>query len=465
MLIAQVLAGYSLGGADLLRRAMGKKKPEEMAKQKEIFMAGAAQNKLDAKRAEAVFDLMEKFAAYGFNKSHSAAYALVAYHTAYLKTHYPVEFMAALLTEDMENTDKVIKNINEVRSMGIEVLPPDINASSSTFTVHDKAIRFGLGAVKGVGGAAIDAILETRQEQPFASLHDFCERVDLRKVNKKVIEALIKCGAFDTLDGHRAQYMAVLEEAMEIGQKMQREKAQGQASLFGTEEIVSQRGTSYGDLPEMEAWSDKVKLGFEKEALGFYITGHPLGRYQEVIRRFANCSTADISERADKEEVRLCGIVSGIRDLMTKKGERMAFVTLEDLNGFVEMVVFPDIYRDAAEWLHSEQPLLVTGTVEVSEDTRKLMPKEILPLQEVSRKETKRVHFRFQVPGLVDDQLHRLKEIILRHRGGCRVFMHLVIPNCSETIMRLPENLKIAPTDEMMEDTERLFGYNVVTYE
>jgi len=465
MLIAQVLAGYSLGGADLLRRAMGKKKPEEMAKQKEIFMAGAAQNKLDAKRAEAVFDLMEKFAAYGFNKSHSAAYALVAYHTAYLKAHYPVEFMAALLTEDMENTDKVIKNINEVRSMGIEVLPPDINASSSTFTVHDKAIRFGLGAVKGVGGAAIDAILETRQEQPFASLHDFCERVDLRKVNKKVIEALIKCGAFDTLDGHRAQYMAVLEEAMEIGQKMQREKAQGQASLFGTEEIVSQRGTSYGDLPEMEAWSDKVKLGFEKEALGFYITGHPLGRYQEVIRRFANCSTADISERADKEEVRLCGIVSGIRDLMTKKGERMAFVTLEDLNGFVEMVVFPDIYRDAAEWLHSEQPLLVTGTVEVSEDTRKLMPKEILPLQEVSRKETKRVHFRFQVPGLVDDQLHRLKEIILRHRGGCRVFMHLVIPNCSETIMRLPENLKIAPTDEMMEDTERLFGYNVVTYE
>jgi DNA polymerase-3 subunit alpha len=373
--------------------------------------------------------------------------------------------MAALLTEDMENTDKVIKNINEVRSMGIEVLPPDINASSSTFTVHDKAIRFGLGAVKGVGGAAIDAILETRQEQPFASLHDFCERVDLRKVNKKVIEALIKCGAFDTLHGHRAQYMAVLEEAMEIGQKMQREKAQGQASLFGTEEIVSQRGTSYGDLPEMDAWSDKVKLGFEKEALGFYITGHPLGRYQEVIRRFANCSTADISERADKEEVRLCGIVSGIRDLMTKKGERMAFVTLEDLNGFVEMVVFPDIYRDAAEWLHSEQPLLVTGTVEVSEDTRKLMPKEILPLQEVSRKETKRVHFRFQVPGLVDDQLHRLKEIILRHRGGCQVFMHLVIPNCSETIMRLPENLKIAPTDEMMEDTERLFGYNVVTYE
>jgi DNA polymerase-3 subunit alpha len=465
MLIAQVLARYSLGGADLLRRAMGKKKPEEMAKQKEIFMAGAAGNQLDVKKAEAVFDLMEKFAAYGFNKSHSAAYALVAYHTAYLKTHYPVEFMAALLTEDMENTDKVIKNINEVRSMGIEVLPPDINASSSSFTVHDNAIRFGLGAVKGVGAAAIEAILEARQEQPFASLHDLCERVDLRKVNKKVIEALIKCGAFDTLGGYRAQFLTVLEEAMEVGQKMQREKQEGQASLFGTEEIVSPRGTSYGVLPAMEEWPDKIKLGFEKESLGFYITGHPLGRYQEVIRRFANCTTAELAERADKEEVRLCGMVSGMRDLMTKKGERMAFVTLEDLSGFVEMVVFPDVYREAAEVLHADQPLLISGTVEVSEDTRKLMPREILPLQEVSRKETRRVHFRFQVPGLVDDLLHRLKEIILRHRGGCPVLMHLVIPNRSETVLRLPESLKIAPSDEMMEDIERLFGYNVVTFE
>ena len=465
MLIAQVLARYSLGGADLLRRAMGKKKPEEMAKQKEIFMAGAGENQLDLKKAEAVFDLMEKFAAYGFNKSHSAAYALVAYHTAYLKTHYPVEFMAALLTEDMENTDKVIKNINEVRSMGVEVLPPDINASSSSFTVHDKSIRFGLGAVKGVGGAAIEAILEARGDEPFVALNDFCERCDLRKVNKKVIEALIKCGAFDSLGGRRAQFLAVLEEAMDIGQKMQREKEQGQASLFGTDEIVSQRGTSYGELPEMEEWPDKVKLGFEKEALGFYITGHPLGRYKEVIRRFANCTTAELAERADKEEVRLCGVVSGIRDLMTKKNERMAFVTLEDLSGFVEMVVFPETYREAAEWLHSDQPLLVTGTVEVSEDTRKLMPREILPLQEVSRKETKRVHIRFQVPGVLEDQLHRLREIIQRHRGNCPVLMHLVIPDMSETVLRLPETLKIAPTDEMMEDTERLFGYNVVTFE
>ncbi len=250
MQIAQVLGGYSLGGADLLRRAMGKKKPEEMAKQKEIFLDGAKKNKLEPKKAEAVFDLMAKFAEYGFNKSHSAAYALIAYQTAYLKAHYPVEFMAALLTEDMENTDKVIKNISEVRAMGIEVLPPDINASNSSFAVHDRSIRFGLGAVKGVGAAALESIIDVRQEKKFHSLHDFCERVDLRKVNKKVVEALVKCGAFDSLNGHRAQYMAVLEEAMEMGQKMQREKAAGQESLFGAEEIVSQNGNGYGHLPD-----------------------------------------------------------------------------------------------------------------------------------------------------------------------------------------------------------------------
>ncbi|WP_225073559.1 DNA polymerase III subunit alpha [Desulfuromonas sp. CSMB_57] len=465
MQIAQVLASYTLGGADLLRRAMGKKKAEEMAKQKESFLAGARDNQLDAKKAEGVFDLMAKFAEYGFNKSHSAAYALVAYHTAYLKAHFPVEFMAALLTEDMENTDKVIKNIAEVRSMGIEVLPPDINASSNSFTVHDRAIRFGLGAVKGVGSAALEAILEARQEQPFSNLHDFCERVDLRKVNKKVVEALIKCGALDSLGGRRAQYLAVLEEAMEMGQKLQREKADGQASLFGTEEIVSPRGTSYGQLPELEEWPDKIRLAMEKEALGFYITGHPLDRCLDAIRRFASCSTAELAERSDKEEVKVCGMVSGIKELMTKKGERMAFVTLEDLSGFVEMVVFPEVYRSAAELLHSDQPLLVSGTLDVAEENRKLMPREIVALQEVSHRETRRIHFRLTAPGLEADQLRALREIFQRHRGNCAVQLHLVIPGRSETVLRLAESTKIAPSDEMLEDTERLFGYNVVTFD
>jgi DNA polymerase-3 subunit alpha len=465
MLIAQVLAGYSLGGADLLRRAMGKKKAEEMAKQKQIFLKGAKENMLDPKKAEGVFDLMEKFAAYGFNKSHSAAYALVAYHTAYLKAHYPVEFMAALLTEDMENTDKVIKNISEVRSMGIEVLPPDINASDRTFTVHDKAIRFGLGAVKGVGSAALESILEVRKENPFSSLHDFCERVDLRKVNKKVVEALVKCGAFDSLGGRRAQFMAVLEEAMEIGQKVQRERQMGQESLFGAEEVVSSNGNGYGKLPELDEWAENIRLGFEKEALGFYITGHPLARHSAAIKRFSTCDTSELQERADKEEVKICGIVSGLKELTTKKGDRMAFVTLEDLTGFVEMVVFPEVYQASSELLKSEEPLLVSGTLDVGEETVKLMATEVLSLREVKERLTRKVHFRLTTPGLDEEQLRALKELMVRHRGGCEAVLHMLIPNRSETVIGLPESLKVAASDEIMDDAEKLFGYNVVTFE
>ena len=419
MLIAQTLANYSLGGADLLRRAMGKKKPEEMAKQKDLFLSGAKENKLDPKKAEGVFDLMEKFAAYGFNKSHSAAYALVAYHTAYLKAHYPVEFMAALLTEDMENTDKVIKNISEVRSMGIEVMPPDINASDRSFTVHGRSIRFGLGAVKGVGTSALESIIEVRREEPYTSLHDFCERVDLRKVNKKVVEALIRCGAFDSLGGKRAQYMTVLEEAMDIGQKVQREKAMGQESLFGVNEIVSHNGNGYGELPAMDEWPEKVLLGFEKESLGFYITGHPLARHEDTIRRFATCDTSGLQERPDKSEVRVCGIVAGLKELTTKKGDRMAFVTLEDLSGFVEMVVFPETYAASMELLKSEEPLLVSGTLDVGEDTCKLMANEVVSLREVKERQTKKVHFRVSSPGLEENQLRALRGIMERHRGEC----------------------------------------------
>ncbi|MBW6512160.1 MAG: DNA polymerase III subunit alpha [Desulfuromonadaceae bacterium] len=465
MLIAQVLGNYTLGGADLLRRAMGKKQPEEMAKQKGLFLQGAKENKLDTKKAEAVFDLMEKFAAYGFNKSHSAAYALVAYHTAYLKTHYPVEFMAALLTEDMENTDKIIKNINEVRSMGIEILPPDINASERTFTVHDNAIRFGLGAVKGVGAAALESIIEDRRDEPFSSLHDLCERVDLRKVNKKVLEALIKCGAFDSLDVKRAQCLAVLDEAVEIGQKAQKERASGQESLFGTEEVMSLRGSSSRQLPEVSEWAENILLGFEKESLGFFISGHPLARHSATIKRFATCETSALIERADKEEVRVCGIVSGMKELTTKKGERMAFVTLEDLTGFVEIVVFPEVYAAAVELLKGEQPLLVSGELDINEESCKLLAKEILALNDVQKRETRRVHFRITTPGLAAQQLTELRSIIERHRGECQPLIHLVIPNRSETLISIDERFRVAASDQLMDDTERLFGYNVVTFE
>jgi len=465
MQIAQVLADYTLGGADLLRRAMGKKVREEMAEQKEIFLAGAKKKNLNIKKATAVFDLMEMFAEYGFNKSHSAAYALIAFQTAYLKTHYPVEFMAALLTEDMENTDKVIKNISEVRAMGIDVLPPDINESLRSFTVHDNAIRFGLGAVKGVGAAALESIVEVRKDEPYQSLSDFCERVDLRKVNRRVIEALIKCGAFDSLGGKRAQFIAILDDAIDLGQKMQKEKETGQESLFGTEELVSQGGNGYGTLPDIDEWAENILLTNEKEALGFYITGHPLARHSDAIKRFATCDTASLSERADRSEVRVCGLVAGIKELVTKRGDRMARITLEDMTGFVETTIFPEVYQASAELLNGDEPLLVTGTLEIGEESCKILATEVILLRDVKEKQTSRVHFRLSTPGLDKDQLRQLRDLLLKHRGECDAMLHMVIPNRSETMIKLPENLKVAATDQLMDDTERLFSYNVVTFE
>lgn len=465
MLIAQVLANYSLGGADLLRRAMGKKKAEEMAREREKFLAGAKANNLDEKKAGAVFDLMEKFAAYGFNKSHSAAYALVAYHTAYLKAHYPVEFMAALLTEDMENTDKVVKNIAEVRSMGIEVLPPDINASDRSFTVHENAIRFGLGAVKGVGAAALEVILEVRREAAFTSLHDLCERVNLQKVNKKVIEALIKCGAFDSLGGRRAQYLEALEDAMDAGQRLQRERAMGQESLFGMEEVISAGGNGHGKLPEVPEWPERTLLSFEKEALGFFITGHPLARFRETIRRFATCEAATLQERSDKEEVKVCGIVSALKELTTKKGDRMAFATLEDLSGLVEMVLFPEVYQACVDLIKGEEPILVSGTLDIGEETCKLMVGEVVSLRDMQERQTKKVHFRLSSPGLDHDLLRGLKQIIRQYPGRCESLIHLVVPSQCEAVVGLPETLNVAATDELMEAADKLFGYQVVTFE
>ena len=390
---------------------------------------------------------------------------MIAYQTAYLKAHYPVEFMAALLTEDMENTDKVIKNISEVRAMGVKVQPPDINASERSFTVADEVMRFGLGAVKGVGSAALDSIQLVRKDKQFLSLQDFCERVDLRKVNKKVVEALIKCGAFDSLGGKRAQFLTALEESMEIGQRLQREQESGQDSLFGTQEILSAGGHSYGDLPDIEEWDEKTLLSYEKEALGFYVTGHPLARYSDSIKRFATCEAAGLSERTDKEQVRVCGIVSGVKELITKKGDRMAFITLEDLSGSVEVIVFPEVYSVAMELLKGEDPLLVSGELDVGEEACKILATDVALLRDVKETLAKLVHIRLTTPGLDEMQMRQLKGVVQRYRGNCTVQLHIIIPNRSETIITLPDQLKMAATDEAMAATEELFGYEVMNFE
>ena len=482
MQISRSLAGYSLGRADLLRRAMGKKDPAVMAKEKEPFLEGAKAQGLDLKKAEAIFDQMAKFAEYGFNKSHSAAYALIAYQTAYLKAHYPVEFMAALLSCDMDSTDKVLKNISDCREQGIEVLPPDINASGHSFTVVGNSMRFGLGAVKGVGGGAVESILEARKEGPFKDIYDFCERIDLRRANRKVLEALIKCGAFDSLHKWRAPLMAALDDAMTAGQKFQEERDSAQVSLFGDLPEVSSSRTGR-KIPETDEWHDKEKLAFEKEALGFLITGHPLDRYAEDIKRLATAEIVRLPELADNSEVRLCGIVTSLKEITTKKGDRMGFATIEDLTGQVEITVFSDMYTLAAGLLKSDDPLLVTGKLEKGEKGCKLLvmkPQEgngrkfpgqvqvngdIRLLQEVQAQSTTRVSLALRLPELSPALLPPLKELLERYPGPLPVQLLLDIPNRSRTVVKLPDNLRVAASDEFRVAVERCVGYNAAIFE
>jgi DNA polymerase-3 subunit alpha len=482
MQISRTLAGYSLGRADLLRRAMGKKDPAVMAKEKEPFLEGAKTQGIDPKKAEAIFDQMAKFAEYGFNKSHSAAYALVAYQTAWLKSHYPVEFLAALLTCDMDSTDKVVKNITDCREQGIEVLPPDVNKSGLSFTVVGNSMRFGLGAVKGVGTGAVEAVLEARQEGAFRDLYDFCERVDLRRCNKKVLEALIKCGAFDSTNAPRASMMEGLETAMNYGQRVQQERASAQVSLFGDDEVVRSGGNGHR-LPDIPEWHDKEKLALEKEALGFLITGHPLDRYVDDIKRMNCVDITRLTDQADGGEVRVCGIVSSLKEITTKKGDRMGFVTIEDLTGSVEVTVFSDIYTSAVSLLKSDDPLLIDGKLERSEKGAKILVRghsegasewqqrqrgpagDIRPLLDVRDQTTKRVVLTLRMDETQPEQLEPLKEIIQRHQGNVPVEIQFLIPQRCWSTLPLPESMNVAASDDLRLEVERLFGYNAASFE
>ncbi len=482
MQISRSLAGYSLGQADLLRRAMGKKDDKEMTRQKGLFLEGAKQGNIDPKKAESIFDLMHKFAEYGFNKSHSAAYALIAYQTAYLKAHYPVEFLAALLSCDMDSTDKVIKNINDCREQGIEVLPPDVNQSGLSFTVVGKSMRFGMGAVKNVGTGAIEAILEAREEGLFKDLYDFCERVDLRRVNKRVIESLIKCGAFDSTGAARAALIDGLEAATNLGQRIQQERASMQVSLFGTDEVVKINGSG-GKLPNVPEWPDKEKLAYEKEALGFLITGHPLDRYAADIKRLASTEIANLTDMADGSEVRICGIVTSLKEITTKKGDRMGFVTLEDLSGSLEVTVFSDIYTTTVNLLKSDDPLMITGKLEKGEKGAKILVHgqkegasewqmkqrgpagDIKLLQDVQAQATKKVSITLRVNDTPADQLNNLREIIERYKGNIPAYLHFIIPERSRSTLPLSEELRVSASDDLRLEVERLFGYNAASFE
>ena len=384
--LAAELAGFTLGEADTLRKAMGKKDRELMAAQRAKFLVGCRANDIEGKKAERVWDLVEKFAGYGFNKSHAACYGLVAYQTAYLKANYPVEFMAALLTSEMEKTDKIVQYMEECRSMGLRVEPPAVGVSGARFTVLGETIHFGLAAIKNVGATAIDSIVKARETGAFASLADFCGRVDLRLVNRRVVESLVKAGAFDSLGETRAGLLSGLDQAMEVGQRSQRDRDEGQASLF--ESLSSPQVAGSAPAPRVESqvpeWPREELLGYEKEVLGFYLSGHPLDEFREVAGRLRAASATELAGSPVAARVLLLGLVSGLQENSTKSGNRMAFATLELVDGSVPLTIFPEPYRACAVALRHRGPVLVRGRIDDSDKGRVVLAEEVKPLDEMT---------------------------------------------------------------------------------
>jgi len=462
MRIASVIASYSMSDADGLRKAMGKKLAEDMAKHRGLFMNGAKANNHDEKKAGELFDLIEKFGGYGFNKSHSAAYALICFQTAYLKAHYPVEFMAALLTSEMDSVDGVVKFIAECKNHDIKVLPPDVNESSKAFSVVNGQIRFGLVAVKNVGEAAIDNIIEVRQSHGrFTSIFDFCEQVDLRKVNKRVIEALIKCGAFDSTGHNRNQMTTVLEDALEHGQIVQKEKNDRQMSLFGD---MEENGVSINapSLPAMDEWDDRYRLTLEKESLGFYISGHPLDRYAGLLEKFSDVNGMTVQEITTNRAVRFGGIVTAKKVIRTKKNDQMAFVTLEDMFGSVEVVVFPSVYETDGDLFVEDAALIVEGEAQVKEKGLSILAEKVVPLERAEEEWSASLQLVLGTDPSEKDKPALVQNILSRYPGNCKVFIKMVIPEKSQVVLELPDRLKVNVCPELLRELKALLGRTAV---
>ena len=462
MKIAGDLANYSMAEADDLRKAMGKKIPEILAEHRERFMHGAADNGIPPDKAGKIFYLMEKFGGYGFNKSHSAAYSMIAYQTAFLKAHFPVEFMASLLTSEMHSIDGVVKYISECKSHGIEVLPPDINESDKEFTVTGSKIRFGLVAVKNVGENAIESIVAARnQGGKFSSLFEFCERVDLKKVNKRVVESLIKCGAFDSTGDYRSRMTASMEDVLDYGQRVQREKSDPQMGLFDMP--GSSPAINLPALPEIDEWSEKQLLALEKESLGFYITGHPLSGHEDILEKFTNANSALLKERKDGATIRIGGIVRKVKTIKTKKkGSLMAFVTLEDLHGSVEATVFSSLYAKVHDLLTDDRPILIQGQLQKDENSVKILADTIIPIDKAEETWTASVHFNLDITRTQRELLVKLKEILKTHPGSCRAYIHLLNPGKTETIVALSNSMKLRAGLPLTREVNQFIGYNAV---
>jgi DNA polymerase-3 subunit alpha len=460
MKIASEIAGFSLAKADLMRRAMGKKDKALMAEQKKEFIAGALQNGIEKKTASDIFDLIEKFASYGFNKSHSVAYSVLAYQTAYLKAHYPAEYMAATLSSEMGDTDKIVLFIDDCRKMGIAVLPPDVNESGVNFVATPNGIRFGLSAIKNVGVSAVEQIVQSRQEKgPFRDLFDFCARVDLRLVNKKTIESLIQAGAFDSLHDNRAQLFVAVERAVSYGQSVRESQARGQNSLF---EVGGAKMHVKPLLPSVEPWSEAEILSREKAVLGFYVSGHPLLKYADEIEAFATLKLGRVEEFHNNTTTRVCGIVTAVKKKVDKRGNLMAFVTIEDFTGKAECIVFSDAFQKYGKLLEPDSMVMVIGKGELSGDAMKILVNEVIPMDELRERFTKSIVLHLNLDLVNEQTVLEMRELMERHRGTCVCYFRVSGGGSEKNSIYFTRKYTVEPNQQFIAAMKKLLGPSAV---
>lgn len=465
MQIAQEMAGYSLGGADLLRRAMGKKKPEEMAKQRGTFADGAKGNNIDPDLAMKIFDLVEKFAGYGFNKSHSAAYALVSYQTLWLKVHYPAEFMAAVMSADMDNTDKIVTLVDECERMGIEILPPDLNVGKYKFTVDSQGrIVYGIGAIKGVGEGPIEAIIEARETQgAFKDLFDFCAKIDIKRVNKRVLEKLVLAGAMDNLGPHRATLMASLPEALAAAGQHAKAESFGQSDMFGlltTEpEDVKQ---AFADVPE---WPEKVWLEGEKDTLGLYLTGHPINQYADELRYYTDGRLVDLKPTGKDQMANAVGLVLGVRVMTNKRGRRWAIVTLDDKSARIDVRFFPDMYEQFESVLENDRILLIKGQVSFDDFSggNTITARDVMDIVQAREKNARALALNVDTQLLEPKKLSQMQSILQAFNGGsCPVQLAVTHPD-AEVTLACGAKWYVTPEDQLLHDLKQCLGEKAVS--
>lgn len=463
MRIASEIAGLSLAQADLLRRAMGKKDKELMAKQKIEFTKSAVLNGIEEQTAAEIFDLIERFASYGFNKSHSVAYSILAYQTAYLKAHYPAEYMAATLTSEIANTDKIVILIDDCRKMGIPLLPPDVNESDVNFGVTAEGIRFGLSAIKNVGVAAVEAIVRSRKEQGnFTDIFDFSSRVDLRLVNKKTIESLILAGAFDSLHKDRAQLIASLESILSYGQHIQEQRERGQSNLFDS----SSTGTVMRPtLKHTPPWTETEKLEKEKSVLGFYVSGHPLLKYRDEIDGLATARLGDPESAKPNSTVRVCGIITDIKKKIDKRGKTMAFLSIEDFTGKAECIAFADTYQKYLTLLQPGSIVMLIGKNDGDESAIKVIINEVLPIDEVRKKLTKNVFVSINLDTVTEEKVYEFIKLLQKYPGKCRCYLNAFGGNLPNNLIYLLQRYSVDPSSEFTAAIRSLFGKNSIHLE